>query len=703
MKRRSFLFASLFLAGSVCAAPAAGTVGKAEDAPKAAPLPAAEEILSWPGASQNTLVYSTGFENPAAREIIFLDAKKAEYAKGAGNTGNTALHLKGQNVLVRINLPRSKFKQGAKYTVKVFVRGNIRTSDGRKIHGHGSYRFIETRFRDLKTGKELHWSHGVFPFTPPPHDPDSITEFKEFSYEFSVKEGTFPYLYFTTCHGPFEGDLWFDDLRIYQCGKDSHVNLAKPMMKAFPHGNGRVEFYAVSAGVARPILLAEFRKEGKTIRSLIMRPEKDGLFRGDFGSDLPAGIGEIRASFASEDEKLLLKSEVFPVSVLAPDAVPPRGAVSFDGKNRIMVDGKPFFGLSLGCIAPVDAEHLKRHAEAGFNVIDTGPFNLVPWNEADHGRKLLRKLDELQKLGLKIRLNLIHFYSAPQMGLQYGNGVEGAVKLVTMVRNHPAILGYYILDELTEKDWPVVRKFHEAINLADPWHPCFICTNLRGTLPKISVTGDVIGYDVYPVGKKDGVTSAKLDHIPGFMADTARTGAGFFAIPQAFNWGIFSAKNAEEYRQYRDPAENEIFADALSFAIRGANDFWFYTCPFRPDSIRKSKAFGDPEYPERMFRNTAAAVTRLSKLEPYLVSETEPQWLPVKNGGSGKVLARSFADASGGTAILIVGHGEVDAEIEVPLGKLFRSEYGKAEKKEDGKYRFVTSYFGADVLYETQK
>ena len=697
MKRRSPLLAALLFAGSLCAASAA------ETAPNAAPLPTAEEILSWRTADQNTLVYSTGFENPAAREIIFLDAKKADYAKGAGNTGNTALHLKGQNVLVRLNLPRRKFKPGAKYMVKVFVRGNIRTTDGRKLNGHGSYRFIETRFRDLSTGKEMHWSYGVFPFTPPPTDPDSITEFKEFTYEFSVKEGTFPYLYFTTCHGPFVGELWFDDLRIYQCGRDSHINLAKPMMKAFPRGNGEAAFCAVSAGVAKPVLVAEFRKDGKTLRSLVMRPGKDGFFRGDFGKDLPEGAAEIRASFASEDEKLLLKSEVFPVSVLAADAVPPKGAVTFDRKNRLLVDGKPFFGLSLGCIEPVDSAHLKRHADAGFNVIDTGPFNLVRWNEADHAGKLLRKLDELQKLGLKIRLNLIHFYSAPQMGLQYGKGVDGAVKLVMMVRNHPAILGYYILDELTEKDWPVVRKFHEAINLADPWHPCFICTNLRGTLPKISVTGDVIGYDVYPVGKKERGTSAKLDHIPGFMADTARTGAGFFAIPQAFNWGIFSAKNAEEYGQFRDPSENEIFASALSFAIYGATDFWFYTCPFRADSIRKSRTFGDPDYPERMFRNTAAAVARLRKLEPYLVSETEPQWLTVKNNGKGKLLARSFTDASGKTAILIVGQGEVDAEIPVPAGKEFRSECGKTSKPENGKCRFVSSYFGADVLCETRK
>lgn len=675
--------------------------------------PAAEEILSWPAANQNILVYSTGFENPEAKEFTFYTKTKDGYfVKGAGNTGNTALHIKRKkgekDVHVRLNLPRNVFKPGAEYLLKVFVRGDIRAIDGKK---HGSFRFIQTQYRDRKSGNDLHWSFGVFPFTTYPHDPDSITAFKEFSYRFTGKEGADPFIYFLIVGWPFEGELWFDDLRIYQCGRDAHVNMAKPVMKSFKNGNGEAVFYAVSSGVDSPVMLAEFWMDGKKLKSRVMRPEADGFFRADFGPDLPAGIGEIRIWFGSEEEKLLLKKEVFPVSVLPKDAVPPKGFVSFDKKNRILVDGKPFFGLSLGCAYPPDDRHLRRHAEAGFNVIDTGPFNLVKWNDPEHGKKFLEKLDFLYKNGLKIRLNLCHFYTAPKMGRYYGTRIgkdglnlEGAVKLVSMVRNHPAILGYYLLDELTEKDWPMVRKLHEAINLADPWHPCFLCTNLRSTLPKISVTGDVVGFDCYPIGKKSaGLTSKSLGAIPEVMNNTARTGLPFFAIPQAFNWGLYNAKTPEEYRLFRDPSENEIFASAVSFAVYGAADYWFFTCPIRHDDIKTSTRFGDPGYAERMFRKTAAAVSRFRKLGPYLISDKEPQWLPVKNNGKGNVLARCFADASGRTAIVIEGKGEADAEISVPAGKNYRSEFGMTVKKENGKYRFVSSYFGADVLYECRK
>lgn len=709
MIKRLLLLASVLVLGSGCNTHSIAKNESDEAMSKADALPSAEEILSWPGASGNELVYSTGFEDPSAEEFTFYTEKKNEhFVRGAGNTGNTALHLKKEkgekDVHVRLNLPKNAFKPGAEYEIRVFVRGNIHATDGKK---HGSYRFIQTQYRDREKNEDLHWSLGVFPFTTYPHDPDSITEFKEFFYRFTGKEGADPFLYFMIA-GPYEGDVWFDDLRVYQCGRDAHINMAKPVMKAFKDDNGKAMFYAMSHGVKKSVLLVEFRKDGRKIKSLVMRPGEDGFFRGDFGNDLPEGVGEIHAFFASEEEKLLLKNDVFPVSVLPVGAVPPEGYVSFDEKNRIQVDGKPFFGLSLGCAYPPNDEHLKRHAEAGFNVIDTGPFNLVKWDDPEHGKKLLEKLDFLHKNGLKIRLNLCHFYTAPHMGRYYGTRIgedklnlEGAVNLVKTVRNHPAILGYYLLDELTEKDWPMVRKLHEAINLTDPWHPCFLCTNLRSTLPKISVTGDVVGFDCYPIGKKDAGLSAKSSEaIPEVMANTAQAGLPFFAIPQAFNWGLYNAKTPEEYRLFRDPSENELFASAMSFAIYGASDYWFYTCPIRHDDIRTSTKFGDPGYSERMFAKIAAMIPRFGKLGPFLTSDKEPQWLNVKNGKDGKIQARMFFDDSGKAAILIVAWGNVDAEISVPNGKVFHSEYGKAERQENGKYRLVSGYFTADVLYE---
>ncbi len=711
MKKEFLMLASVLALGSGCVAPTFEKNGPDDAAKMEDTLPSAAEILSWPGASENELMYSTGFEDPGAKEFTFYTKEKEKYfVKGAGNTGNTALHLKkekgGKDIEIRLNLPRDVFKPGAEYELRVFVRGNIRATDGKK---HGSYRFIQTQYRDRESGQDLHWSFGVFPFTTYPNDPDSITEFKEFFYRFTGKEGSDPFLYFMIA-GPYEGEIWFDDLRIYQCGRDAHINMAKPVMKAFKNGSGRAAFHAVSAGVEKPVLLAEFRKDGSKIKSVVMRTGEDGFFRCDFGGALPEGIGEIHAFLGSEEEKLLLKKEVFPVSVLPADAIPPQEYVSFDEKNRILVDGKPFFGLSLGCYNPRSEEHLKRHAEAGFNVIDTGPFNLVSYVDPEHGRKLLEKLDFLYRNGLKIRLCLYDFYKAPKLGRYYGTNIgedglnlEGAVNLVNMVRNHPAILGYYLLDELTEKDWPMVRKLHEAVNLADPWHPCFLCTNLRSTLPKISVTGDVVGFDCYPVGKKKSDLSAKSSEaIPEVMNGTARAGLPFYAIPQAFNWGIFNAKTPEEYRAFRDPTENELLASAMSFAVYGVTDYWFYTCPIRQDHIKTSTKFGDPGYAERMFAKIEAMIPRFRRLAPFLTSDREPQWLEVKNGKPGKVQARMFFDDSGKAAVLILGWGDADAEIAVPEGKLFRSEYGKAERLENGKYRFTGSYFTADVLYETR-
>lgn len=666
-------------------------------------LPTASEIRAYPAGTAEELVYSTGFENPDAPEFQIAHPK-VSFVKGAGSTGNTALKVEGDsNAMLIINLDNGICTDGFKYLVKVLVRGKTRSTDGKV---HGSYRFISASFKDATTKKTLDWrQYGVFPFTTYLDDPDDIDAFHEFSFGFYGKPNAFPFLRLTVgAGGPFEGTVFYDDLRIYKCGVDAHINIVKPLMSAFLPNSKEFSFYGCSSSAKEICMMVELMQNGQTFFETVLQKDQNGFFSGTLEKLPNAGNYLFKATLVDITAKKRIKTVDFPVSVRPANEIPPAGAVSFDKNRRLLVDGKPFFALSLGCAQPSKNEHLKRHADAGFNVIDTGPFNLVNYKADDHAKKLREKLDYIHSLGMKIRLSLIDFYAPNRKWLlvKYSEGPKGATELVNAIKDHPAILGYYLLDELTEKDWPQVTAIKNAANLADPYHPCFICTNLLSTTPKIAVTTDVIGYDYYPIGKKgEYVTNAS--NVDIMAKQTRETGLPFWAIPQAFSWGLYQPqKTPEVFQQFQIPTVNQMFADAVLFALNSATDFWFYTCPLRTDHQKDAERMGVPDYNENMFADIAKMTQHLKKLGEYLLSDRTPEDIPASKLASSGIRVRRYTNAQGRSAVVIFaeGQGPAKASFQLPQSIKWHSEFDHAKQDADGTWLFQADGFAADVLYE---
>ena len=112
--------------------------------------PKAEELLSYPLLQEKTLIYGTGFEDPADKSIKL--GKGFRFAKGEGNNGNTALRVDRSGDVSKImdsiiSLPAGKIEPGYKYRVVVNVRGKDLRHAIRKFPPT-SYRFMETFYRD---------------------------------------------------------------------------------------------------------------------------------------------------------------------------------------------------------------------------------------------------------------------------------------------------------------------------------------------------------------------------------------------------------------------------------------------------------------------------------------------------------------------------------------------------------------------------
>ena len=663
-------------------------------------LPTPQEIDVFPKGTAEKLVYSTGFENPDAPEFQIV-YPEVSFVRGAGCNGNTALKLEGDNnTMFYVNL-KDVCQEGMKYQAKVFVRGQTSSTDGQQ---HGSYRFISVNFKDNQTEKEQDWrQYGVFPFTSYLSDPDDINAFKEFTFTFYGHANLFPFFRFSVgAGGPYQGTIYFDDFRVYQCGVDAHINLVAPAMSAFKQGDRSFRFYAAAPGIDALALSVRLLQNGETKWETTLAADAEGFFCGELDAALPAGEYAFQTILADLQEKRQLKEATFPVSIRPADEVPPVGAVSFDSRRRLLVDGKPFFAVSMGCGEAFSAEHLKRHADEGYNVIDTGPFNLVVYTEPNHLEKLLEKLDYLHSLGLKVRLSLIDFYNRHYLCQFYGTGTEGATKLVNGLKNHPAILGYYLLDELTEKDWPMVTEFRNAANLADPYHPCYICTNLLSTTPKIAVTTDVIGYDYYPIGLK-GQQIETMNNVETMARQTRETGLPFWAVPQAFNWALYQPDlTPEAFQRYRQPTVNQVFADGVLFALNGAVDFWFYNCQIGTYYKERIGKLGALDYPDAMFSTAGEAIRHFQKLAPYLTSQYLPEEIALQAKSAGKLQAMLFRKDDGKAAVVVLGGGaeDLEARLELPADKEWTSDFGMLTTDGTGAWRFSAHFLGADVLYE---
>jgi len=584
---------------------------------------------------------------------------------------------------------------------KVFVRGKTTSTDGKK---HGSYRFISSNMKDSVTGKELDWrKYGVFPFTDYLDDPDDINAFHEFSFEFYGHANAFPFLRLTVgAGGPFEGTVYYDDLRVYQCGVDAHINLSAPQMSAFKGGDTNFRFCGVCPGTPQVCLMVQLLKAEEPLYETVLSQSKDGFFSGNIPAGLPAGEYLLRTTLVDIPGKLRMKTTDFPVTIRPLDEIPPLGAVSFDENRRLLVDGKPFFGVSLGCSSPSNDAHLKEHADEGFNVVDTGPFNMVPYTEENFQAKLLSKLDYIHSLGMKVRLCLIDFYSRPYLCKAFSTaGPEGVEKIVTLIKDHPAILGYYLLDELTEKDWPTVTELRNVCNRVDPYHPCYIVTNLLSTTPKIAVTTDVIGYDYYPIGLK-GKPITNCSNVDIMAQKSKATGLPFWAVPQAFSWALYTADmTPEKYLTYDCPSVNQMFADAVLFAINGVTDYWFFTCPVRGDHRKIVESVNDPGYIQRMFHDTGTMARHLNRLGEYILDDITPEDIPFLNQGVSGIRVKHYRDAQGKSAVVVFaeGQGAARATFMLPEGT-WHSDFGLTQQLPDGTWIFQANGFAADVLYE---
>lgn len=239
---------------------------------------------------------------------------------------------------------------------------------------------------------------------------------------------------------------------------------------------------------------------------------------------------------------------------------PPAGVHEFivGDDNQLLMDGQPF--LVRGFMGG-DAKVYEPLAKAGYN---------CGYTFSGSAEGSLKYLDGLQTLGMYGCIGL------PETFVNKGT-TEGLREAVRQVKSHPALLGYYLVDEptpnkpgQTPKD---LQAYYDIIADEDPYHPVMTTFYEPEFADDFENCVDILMFDPYPV---------KTNQLPLTMVSQfilrARELTGdrkpVFLVPQAFGWEII--EGLQPPYPYTTPTPEEARCMSYLGLATGAQGLVYY-------------------------------------------------------------------------------------------------------------------------------
>lgn len=166
--------------------------------------------------------------------------------------------------------------------------------------------------------------------------------------------------------------------------------------------------------------------------------------------------------------------------------LPPKGhEVKIDRLSRItLVDGKPFMPLGMAWEGPLTDEVFEYLAKSGCNAVSAFPSE----------KEMKDTLDSAAKYGIMFK---IAFDARDK---------EKAERVIKAFRDHPALLGWDIFDEVFTGQWgrdnyELVKTRSVELKELDPYHPVYINENQYGLtylrMKNLEFPGDIVSIDYY--------------------------------------------------------------------------------------------------------------------------------------------------------------------------------------------------------------
>ncbi len=649
-------------------------------------------IREFPNAAKaSALAFSTGFDKPEDAARKYPPGFRVVAAEGRNGTAGLFYERTDPNAYPLCTFPLKNLLPEKNYTVSAWVRAE-------DLKAVGDSKNIGAMC--VEYSKEGKWVSGGVYYSANAIDADWQRIEMTFRTPLDVKTGLQPDLKFYL-RQKITGKIWFDDVEVRETTLPVAVVLTRPDRLSFFGDNGKFSLRMENA-VAKNIRVAAVVKNAEKTSELLLKPD-DLDFHGDVGK-LEPGPVEIATKIVDMEKKVVLGEETFNL-VARPEATAPPNACTIDEFGRAIVDGKPF--MPLGVFGFAGEKNYERLKDAGFNCVQLYASLELKGN-VDHKdpiKNVQEGLDLIDKHGLKLVFSLKDQLSNHPNARKKWGGVEGidavSALAVETVKDHPALLAWYISDEEMRKDVPLVVDLRRLVSKIDPWHPTWTLTYRYEDLPYYGVSGDTIGVDPYPIVNKP-IEEQSIKLVKTAMTAGNSTGLPVWAVPQIFNWSVYRLKDdPKAAAESHFPTVEEMRAMALYAGMLGAKGFVFYSnfdiCQ-RYDKILPGS--GEREWPK-----VVEMVKSVKELEPFVLSTKKPLEIAVESEPKDAVEAGVLLDDNGNFRVIVIGTGgKAKGVFTLPEAVLrlkketLRSKFGKTKPLGENRYEFSVDAVDSDVL-----
>ena len=245
-----------------------------------------------------------------------------------------------------------------------------------------------------------------------------------------------------------------------------------------------------------------------------------------------------------------------------PDDFQPRSTI--DQHRRLLVDGEPMFPLGM-YFSSIREEELKVFAQSKFNCLMA------------YASPTAAQMDLADRHGIKVIYSIKDWYFGskycPPDIRSIADEEPKIRERVRQFRDHPALLAWYLNDELPQSFMPQLEAHQRIVEEEDPDHPTWAVLYQYREVADYRNTFDAIGTDPYPIGRAAASQAAE------WTAETFRQVQGarpMWQVPQVFNWGNYPSI-APASDQQRTPTFDEMRSMAWQCIAEGATGLIFYS------------------------------------------------------------------------------------------------------------------------------
>ena len=242
----------------------------------------------------------------------------------------------------------------------------------------------------------------------------------------------------------------------------------------------------------------------------------------------------------------------------------PERTAYIDEHNRLILGGEPFFPLGMYWGGIKDDE-LDIYADSAFNC-------LMPY-----GRPTQEQMDWAHECGLKVIYSIKDYYYdtkyCPDEIQSEADELTRVTEKVDAFHDHPALMAWYINDELPLSMLDRLSARQRLIETLDPNHPTWVVLYQIDQVGKYLPTFDVIGTDPYPIpthppSRAANWTRKTVDAVQGARA--------VWQVPQVFNWACYR-KTEEDKANCRPPTYEEMRSMIWQCIAEDANGIICYS------------------------------------------------------------------------------------------------------------------------------